>query len=238
MARRKKYGDLNLMGTTDLGQVQGIHPAIGAAVSVGTGTATAIAVRQFSGLDKHSELIGGGVGVGTGVIMMLFPASRAAGFTGVIAALLNNGLRYAAGMLADKEKLRDVVGESASLNEKAGATIKAQLITAENALKAAKASPAAGVTSGALGIVRPQVVPTLGAMSAERVPTLGAISAERRQLAGGGLGMMQAEQRTLAASQLPTFQNHMGMGQPQNPVQIVGSNGIGRNFGATIFGSR
>jgi len=241
MARRKKHvGEMSLAGTDNYGQVMGIHPAIGAAVSVGAGTATAIGVRQFTDMDKYSELIGGGVGVGAGVIMMFFPAARAAGFTGVISALLNNGLRYAASMIADKEKLRDVSGELATKITKKDKTrsVKTQLVELQAQIEALKTAPAA--TSGAFGIVEAQRVPTLGAMSAQRVPTLGAISAERRQLADAGLGIVEAETRQLAAStQLPTFQAHMGMGQNQQPpVQIVGAGGVGRNYGATVFGSR
>jgi hypothetical protein len=236
MARRKYHEEeLSLAGTDDLGQVRGIHPAIGAAVSVGAGTATAIGVRQFSSLDKYSELIGGGVGISAGVIMMFFPNSRAAGYTGIISALLNNGLRYAAALISDKEKLRDASGALASKTAKT-MPIKNRLAAIEADLKAA--GTASGTTEGAFGIVRPQVVPTLGAVSARQVPSLGAVSAERRRLADAGLGLVQAEQRQLAAAQLPQFQSHMGMGQAQSPVQIVGAGGIGGNYGATVFGSR
>lgn len=198
-----RYSDLGYAGG------DGLHPTAGVAIGVGVGTATAVGVRQFTALDKWSEAIGAGAGLAASGALWAAGSKGAAG-AAAISTLVNNGLRFALGMLLKKEKFRDNAGAAVSK----GAPIPTEL-----------------------GIVRPQQVPTLGAVSAQQVPSLGAVSAERRHLADAGLGLVQADQRQLAAAQLPTFQNAMGAAG-QAPVQIVGAQGVGSNYGATIFGSR
>jgi hypothetical protein len=172
MARKVTF-----MGTNGLGQVTGMHPAVGAAVSVGAGTATAVGIRKFSSsgtLHRYSELVGASVGILAGLGMMASPKSRAAGFTGIVATLVGQGLRFAEGLMS-------------------------------------------GGLSGGLGIVTAKQVPTLGAAAAYNMPSLGAASAYRMPT----LGERTVEPRQLAGN---------------GGVQIVGSGGIGRHFGATVMG--
>ncbi len=155
MARRK----VNMWGMNGLGAVSGLHPAVGAAVSVGLGTGTAIAVRQFKPeYDKWSELIGGGVGLLAGAAMMISPKSRGAGVTGIVATVLNNGLRFAESMITKKPAM---VANTAGYG----------IVTPE--------------VVPTLGAVAAYQVPTLGATAAYQVPTLGGdVQVEPRQLAG------------------------------------------------------
>lgn len=229
MAKRRKR-KVSLMGTNSLGQVTGIHPVLGAAVGGGLQTAGAIGVRQFVGMDEYSELIGAGIGaVGSG-LLMLSSKTRAAGLTGMVTSIVVGGLRFAAGMISTKEKFRNVSGELFTHNEKKAEPKfpgEDQLKAIEGLLEAATATKAA-TTAGALGIVTANQVPNLsalgrgplGAVSQRRMRSLGAQAAYQVPLASGDLGVPQAESRQLA----------------QAPVQIVGANGIGRHFGATVFG--
>ena len=235
----RNHRKVNWMGVNGLGAVGGLHPSAGVALSVGLGTGAAIGVRMFTGLDKWSEAIGGGVGVGAGLALMLSKKTRGAGFTGVIAAGINNGLRFVEAMVSDKQKIKNLTGAMSTAQNVAGVKYADQLTAVTEAAKAA------GVLKGGFGIVTPQIVPTLGAVSAQVVPTLGAVSAQVMPVVGGPMGAVQAEVRHLAQptyagmgqptyagnTQLPTFQ-----GNQQPPVQIVGPGGIGQHYGATCMG--
>ncbi len=209
MARRRHYG--TFMGP------DGLSPLVGAAAGAGVGTITAIAVRRFSSMDSWSELVGMGGGVLTGLVMMFPEGSRQAGIAGVVTAILNNGVRFAASKIFEKEKIRDACGELASLKEK-----KENL-----ALKTQYDALAAQITAvkGNMGLVRPEQVPTLAG-------GLGAVSAHPMQLAAvsthdpGALGTLSVRDMPLADG------GETGAGPP---VQLVG---LGKHYGATIYGSR
>lgn len=204
MARRRKYS--RALGLAQAGDVS---PVWGVVASGVTGTGTAVALRATTSMDKHAELIGMGAGTLAGLALMMSKKTRAAGFTGIITALVNNGLRFLEASVVDKQKLKDLTGALAS---KTG-TVKAQLEAAKSAAAAAGLgivqANRMSLAGGGLGIVQPSVVPTLGAVSAEPMPTLGAVSAQRMPLAGFG-----------AAS--------------ASPVNIVG--GLGSHYGATGIG--
>ena len=233
MARKQ----VTFVGTNGMGQVakNQVNPAWGVVASGTTGTGTALAVRALSKHDKNSELIGMGVGMATGVAMMLSERMRAAGFAGVLTALITNGLRFAESMFSAKQQIKDLAGSAAS--HAAAATPPVPL---KNQLETAKAAAAAA----GLGMVQVNPMPLagagLGAMEAQRVPTLGAVSVEPMPLAGqgGGLGIVSPEViRTLSGAgdnSRPTMNGQMG--QAEGPVQIVGNQGIAGNYGATIFG--
>jgi hypothetical protein len=78
-----------------------VNPMYGAVAGAGGGTLAAIGVRQFADPTKHpklfeySEAIGFGVGALTGGAMLLLGKKKwkAAGYTALLSALVNNGLR-------------------------------------------------------------------------------------------------------------------------------------------------
>lgn len=91
--------DVDAFGLDEFGQPTGLNPLWGAVAGTGLGTIGAIAVRQFTSYGKHSELIGFGLGALASGVMIFFKGTRAAGWTGLAAAFLNNGLRQLEGML-------------------------------------------------------------------------------------------------------------------------------------------
>jgi hypothetical protein len=96
VARKPK---VNILGVNGLGAVAGLHPAVGAAASAGIGSGLAFAMRRSAKTAadkrfKYSELIGGGAALGVSGLMMVSPKTRGAGVTGVVVALLNNGIRF------------------------------------------------------------------------------------------------------------------------------------------------
>lgn len=209
MARRRHYG--TFMGP------DGLSPLVGAAAGAGVGTITAIAVRRFSSMDSWSELVGMGGGVLTGLVMMFPEGSRQAGIAATVTAILNNGVRFAASKIFEKEKIRDAVGELATLKEKKeGLALKTQYDAIAAQITAVK---------GNMGLVRPEQVPTLAG-------GLGAVSAHPMQLAAvsthdpGALG-------TLSVRDMPLADGGDTGAAP--PVQLVG---LGAHYGATIYGSR
>ncbi len=197
-----------------------VNPLWGVVASGATGTGAAIGVRAMTGMDKHAELIGLGVGVATGVGLMMSKRTRAAGFAGVITALMSNGLRYAECLFSCKAQIKDLKG--------AEVTFVAKTVPCKQQLEAAKAAAKAG----GFGMVTTEHR-QLGAVTAEQVPSFGAVSAEPRGLAGG-LGIVSPEVIRSLGGALPTFQGN------QPPATIVGSQGgvggIGRHYGATIMG--
>lgn len=206
MARRRKNG--MLMGPN------GLNPLAGAAAGAGVGTITAVMVRRFSSMDSNSELIGMGSGALTGLAMMVPEGSRRAGIAALVTAVLNNGIRFAASKIFEKEKLRDAAGELATLKEqKEKLALKTQLDALTAQIKVTKA---ASGTKGALGLVRAAQVPTLAG-------NLGAVSAHPMTLAGN-LGAVSAHNVSLAEA---------GDSGAAPPVQLVG---LGRHYGATIYG--
>lgn len=86
-------GDVDAFGLDEFGQPAGLNPVWGAAIGTGLGTLGAIAARQFTNYGRHSELIGFGLGAAASGAMIAFPGTRAAGWTGLAGAFLNNGLR-------------------------------------------------------------------------------------------------------------------------------------------------
>ena len=211
MARRRKNG--MLMGPN------GLNPLAGAAAGAGVGTITAVMVRRFSSMDSNSELIGMGSGALTGLAMMVPEGSRRAGIAALVTAVLNNGIRFAASKIFEKEKLRDAAGELATLKEqKEKLALKTQLDALTAQIKVTKAVTKAAGTDGALGLVRAAQVPTLAG-------NLGAVSAHPMTLAGN-LGAVSAHNVSLAEA---------GDSGAAPPVQLVG---LGSHYGATIYGSR
>ena len=91
--------------------------------------------------------------------MMISPKSRGAGVTGIVATILNNGLRFAESMISKKPAM-----------------------TAANTAGYGIVTPEVVPTLGATAAYQ---VPTLGATAAYQVPTLGGdVQVEPRQLAG------------------------------------------------------
>ncbi|KKK95091.1 hypothetical protein LCGC14_2676300, partial [marine sediment metagenome] len=201
-----------------------MNPLWGAAASGIVGTGTAIGVRAATGMDKHAELIGLGTGVLTGIALMMSPRTRAAGFTGVVVAIVNNGFRFMEQLASDKQKIRDLAGAKAHFAANT-ATTKVPLKTQLTLLQAEAQSGGFGMVT-----VDPrQLAGGLGAVSAQQVPTLGAVSAQSMPLAGpNGLGIVSPEViRTLGQSGVQ-FQG----GGDSGP----GVSGIGRHYGATVLG--
>jgi len=223
MARRKKgFAGLAQAGAAD------VNPMWGAVASGGVGTVTAIGLRSTTRLDSHAELIGLGAGVTTGALMMLGERSRAAGFVGIVTALVTQGSRFLEAALSPKQKLKDAHGAAASIQaSEGGLSLADQSKLANemlNALKAAKG----------LGIVSPERVPTLGAVTAQQVPVLGAASAQQIPTLQGGLGIVSPEVvRSLGSSGAPaTFQGGM-QGVPGVTIQGAG---LSSAYGATLLG--
>lgn len=87
-------GNVDAFGLDEMGQPVGLNPVWGAVVGTGLGTATAIATRQFMPqYAGKSELIGFGVSALASGAMIAFEGTRAAGWTSLASAVLNNGLR-------------------------------------------------------------------------------------------------------------------------------------------------
>lgn len=87
-------GGIDAFGLDEMGQPVGLNPVWGAVVGTGLGTIGAIATRQFAPrLAAHSELIGLGLSALASGGMIFFEGTRAAGWTGLASAFLNNGLR-------------------------------------------------------------------------------------------------------------------------------------------------
>lgn len=220
MARRK-YG--MLMGPN------GLNPLAGAAAGAGVGTITAVMVRRFSAMDSNSELIGMGSGVLTGLIMMVPEGSRRAGIAALVTSVLNNGVRFAASKIFEKEKLRDAAGELATLKEKGTEklALKAQLDAYTAQIKVIKAATKAGEAKGELGLVRAAQIPTLAG-------NLGAISSHPMTLAGNlGAVAMHDPGRLGAVSVHSMPLAEAGSSGAAPPVQLVG---LGGHYGATIYG--
>ncbi len=206
MARRRKY--TRALGLAQAGDVS---PVWGVAASGAAGTGTAVAIRATTTMDKNAELIGMGVGTLTGLALMMSQRTRAAGFTGVVTAIVNNGLRFLEASLSDKQKIKDIAGSLASKAAKDGTPLKAQLNIAKGSMK----------TAG-LGIVSPEVIRSLsggfGAVQATAVPSLGAVQAT----AVPSLGAVQA-------SVMPSFG-----AAAASPMPLAGGlGGLGAHYGAT-----
>jgi hypothetical protein len=221
MARRHK----GFMGLAQAGAGD-VNPLWGAVTSGLVGTGTAMGVRVSTGLDKHAELIGLGAGVAAGLALMVSPKSRAAGFTGVVTALVTQGMRYAEAMFTDKQKIKDLAGAEATHKVKAGQPLKTQL-----------AEKQAAASAGGFGAITAQNVQALYGAGG-----LGAITAERRQLAGAGggggsgLGIVSPEVIRSLGEQQPAMAGSLGQHQSQPPVNIVGGmQGLGSHYGATHF---
>lgn len=142
-------GKVNIVGVNGLGAVTGMHPAVGAAVSAGLGTGLAVGLRQTDRakhpkLHKYSELIGGGAAVAASAAMMASRNMRAAGFAGLVVALLTNGVRF--------------MGQSMDKTNGLG-IVSAQQVPTLGAM--------AAYNMPTLGAMSAQRVPTLGMVQAE-----------------------------------------------------------------------
>ena len=91
------YGDADMFGLDEFGQPVGLNPLWGAIAGSALGTGTTIALRRTalpgSTTARYAEGIGGLVAAAAGGVMAVFPGSRAAGWTAIATAALNNGLR-------------------------------------------------------------------------------------------------------------------------------------------------
>jgi hypothetical protein len=216
MARRKQVTFM------DFGQGD-LNPLWGAAASGLFGTGTAAAVRAFSSMDRHAELIGLGVGVATGAALLISPRSRAAGFTGIATALVTSGLRYVEALASCKQQVKDLTG---AILTKTESDCKAQL----DSLKVA--GTAAGVLKGGFGMVTASPRTALqgfGAMTSEPRTALqgfGAMTSEPRT-ALQGLGIVTADPRTALQG---------GIGAARNAGVTIEGGGLASAYGATIFG--
>lgn len=97
-------GHVDAFGLDEFGMPAGINPLWGAVAGTGLGTLAAIGVRQFAkpsvaeplkmpAAVKYSEAIGFAVGGAASAAMLFSEKTRAAGWTGLASAFLNNGLR-------------------------------------------------------------------------------------------------------------------------------------------------
>lgn len=87
--------DVNAFGLDGFGRAVGMSPLWGAVVGTGLGTVGAVAARQFAPASwmRWSEAIGFGLAAAASGAMIAFRGTRAAGWTGLASAFLNNGLR-------------------------------------------------------------------------------------------------------------------------------------------------
>lgn len=87
--------DVDAFGLDGFGRAVGMSPLWGAVVGTGVGTLGAVAARQFAPITwaRWSEAIGFGMGALASGVMIAFKGTRAAGWTGLASAFLNNGLR-------------------------------------------------------------------------------------------------------------------------------------------------
>jgi hypothetical protein len=225
MARRRRR-QKSLFGRA---AASDMNPMWGAVASGAVGTGAAVAVQSFSGMDKHSELIGLGAGVATGAVLMLGKKTRAAGVTGVATAVVVSGIRAVQAMMSAKQKMKDIKG--------AEATFLATKAAVKVPMKDQLAAYQAAAKAGGFGIVSPERVPTLGAISAQQIPTmnggLGAISAQQvPTMGGGGLGIVSPEViRSLSGGGIQGG----GLGAA---VKFQGGGGsLSSAYGATIYGN-
>lgn len=87
-------GNVDLFGLDEFGQEAGLPSKWGAAIVGGIGTTVAIAARQLKITQpKVSEGVGFLAGAAAAGIMMAMPSTRAAGWAGMITAIVTNGLR-------------------------------------------------------------------------------------------------------------------------------------------------
>jgi hypothetical protein len=87
----------------NLGQAKKLSPLWGAVAGTGLGTIGAIGARQFGApggaLERNSEWVGFGLGAAASGALLLSKKMRSAGWTGLAAAFLNNGLRGLEGLM-------------------------------------------------------------------------------------------------------------------------------------------
>lgn len=201
-----------------------MNPLIGVAASGAVGTGTAIGLRYTTAMDHRAELIGLGAGVLVGAGLMVSPRSRAAGLAGIVTAVLTNGLRALEAMVSEKQQIKDLQG---SMLTKSKANLKETLAATKEAAKAA------GILKGA---------------------GLGAVAAYRTTAFDGGLGMVQAERRSLAGGlgitsvdQVPTLsalgQGGLGAMAAYPTTAFSGADpvtfqGLANHYGANLFGGR
>lgn len=98
-----EIGNVDLFGLDDFGSPVGLNPAWGAAIVAGLSTSTSIAVRAFTSLPtRWSEGVGFAVGAVASAGMIAMEGTRNAGWAGLAAAFLSNGLRQLEVLLSSK----------------------------------------------------------------------------------------------------------------------------------------
>jgi len=92
---RDDFDDVDAFGLDELGAPAGLSPMWGAVAGSGLGTVTSMAARRFGTgkLAQHAEAVGFLTAAAASGAMILTRRMRAAGWTGLAAAFLNNGLR-------------------------------------------------------------------------------------------------------------------------------------------------
>lgn len=90
-------GKINLLGLNQFGNPTGMERVWGAAVGTGAGTIGAIAARRLGTAggwaSRNSEVVGLLTGGVVSAAMIAMEGTRAAGWMGLVATVLNNGLR-------------------------------------------------------------------------------------------------------------------------------------------------
>lgn len=89
------FDDVDAFGLDQLGAPSGLNPLWGAVAGSGLGTVASMGLRRFGsgGMAKHAEALGFLAGAAASGAMIMMRRTRAAGWTGLAAAFLNNGLR-------------------------------------------------------------------------------------------------------------------------------------------------
>jgi hypothetical protein len=100
----EEYDDVDAFGLDEFGQPRGLNPLWGAVAGSGLGTVAAMGLRRWGSgrMAKYAEPIGFGLAAATAGTMIAFKGSRAAGWTALAAAFLNNGLRSVEEMMAGR----------------------------------------------------------------------------------------------------------------------------------------
>jgi len=192
------YDDANAFGLDEFGQVTGMNPMWGVVASVGVGTLTTVAIQELTSWDKWAELIGLGAAAVPAGALIAMKKTRAAGWTGLFAAVLNHGPRALQTMLSDKAKAKAAFGAAIS-------SAKAKSDTAAT-------PPAPSATPPTQGWGGVEIMPTHTIGMTEITPTyaLGAPHEELPQLVGSAFGQAQRDMSLLGGPQLSDLSARFG----------------------------
>jgi hypothetical protein len=93
--RGDDFDDVDAFGLDELGSPAGLSPMWGAVAGSGLGTVASMAARRFGTgkIAQHAEAVGFLAGAAASGTMIAMRRTRAAGWTGLAATFLNNGLR-------------------------------------------------------------------------------------------------------------------------------------------------